>query len=223
MDGAKGEAAASPALESFASVPQLLALCALGGVVYLALALAARDVPDSVKIGVPFLALPAAFIIARGKRLAVGRLDLTLLYSAAVYAPFAVIAAVAAPGARWFYAPLALAVAGPAGAAWWAADTFFHVGAVDFFSKRVVQSEAEVRFGPARALLIQLFVWSGAHAIEWLWLRQLFGDLGAAAYLVAAGIITGLAYIRWRNVLGLMIGHFLVNVCAAAAAVTLYG
>lgn len=208
---------------AFLDTPELTVLLAICVVDYAVLQVGGPGLPDSVKIGVPFLLLPVFFRRRWGKPWAFGKLDLTLLLSAAVYAPFAVVAAFAAGGSPWYYAPLAANVVTAGAALWFVIDTFFHVGAVDYFTKAVVQREAEPRFGRWNALYLQLVAWTAGHGVEWLWLRLILGDAGAAVYLVAAGVVTGLAYMRWKNVLGLMLGHLLVNVAAALAAVSLYG
>jgi hypothetical protein len=223
VDGAKRAGPGRPRPAPFAGDLQLALLCGAAAALYVGLVLSAPGLPEAVKVGVPFLLLPAAAILLLGKPLDLGRLDRTFAISAASYAPFAALAAAAAPGAAWYYAPLAASAAGASPAALWAASTFVHVGAVDFFSKRVVQSEAHARFGARAGVAVSVAVWSGVHIIEWQWLRFIFGEAGAAAYLVAAGIVTAYAYLAWRNVLGLMVGHTLVNVAALAAAVSLYG
>lgn len=202
--------------------PFVLGLAGYGG---LALAGSAFGVvlPGSVAVGVPFLLVPVLYLTWRGLPLRFGALGRPFVFSAASYAPFALWAALAAPASEGFYRALAATVTAWPLVAFWAADTFFHVGAQDYFTKRVVQFEAELRFGPLNALGLQLLAWSVGHVVEWLWLRLLFGDLGAAVFLVSAGLVTGLAYQRWKSASGLMVGHFLVNVTAALYSVALYG
>lgn len=193
---------------------------------YLALALAARavgaDLPGSVSVGLPFLFLPILYLRWRRLPLRFGAFSWPFVFSVASYAPFAAWAALAAPGSEWFYRSLASTVTAFPAVVFWGFDTFLHVGAVDYFTKRVVQFEAELRFGVRRALAIQTAVWSLGHVVEWFWLRLLLGDAGAAVFLVSAGLVTGLAYQRWKNALGLMAGHFLVNVTAAAYSAFLF-
>lgn len=202
-------------------------LLALPVSAYVALALGARalgaDLPGSVAVGAPFLFVPLVYLTWRRVPLRFGGLGRPFVLSAASYAPFAAWAALAAPGSEWYYRSLASTVTTWPLVVFWAADTFFHVGAVDYFTKRVVQFEAELRFGASRALALQTVAWSLGHVVEWLWLRLLLGDAGAAVFLVSAGVVTGLAYQRWKSASGLMAGHFLVNVTAAALAVGLYG
>jgi len=195
----------------------------LGAGLYVAIGLAASAaavaVPDSVRVGVPFLFLPILVLRWAGQPWDLGGLNRTLAYSAAVYAPFAVWLALGIPTSPQTYAPGAAALTGGAVVVWWSIDTFFHVGAVDYITKRVVQHESAALFGERRSLVFSVVAWSLGHVVEWLWLRAALGEIGAAAFLVLAGIATAMAYARWKNVLGLMIGHFLLNVAVAAAAV----
>jgi hypothetical protein len=202
---------------------QLGAVIAVAVAGYAALQAVGGGLPDSVKIGVPFLVLPLAAARLWGRPWQLGAIDRTLAFSAAAYAPFAVAVALSARGAAWYFAPLAATVTAAPLAGLWALDTFIHVGAVDYFTKAIVQREAEPRFGRWNAFALQVVAWSAGHIVEWFWLRLLFGGPAAALYLVSAGAVTGLAFMKWRNVLGLMVGHFCVNVAAAAAAVSLYG
>ena len=194
---------------------------------YLALACGARalgaELPGSIAVGVPFLFVPLLYLAWLRVPLRFGSVGRPFVLSAASYAPFAAWVALAAPGSEWYYRSLASTVTTWPLVVFWGADTFFHVGAVDYFTKRVVQFEAELRFGGRPALALQTAAWSLGHVVEWLWLRLLLGDAGAAVFLVSAGVVTGLAYQRWKNAAGLMAGHFLVNVTAAAFAVGLYG
>lgn len=179
-------------------------------------------VPDSVQVGIPFLAVPVLYFCRQKAPVRWGPLDRTWVLSAASYAPFAAWVIAAEPGARGYFVGLALTVVSFPAALWWAVDTYFHVGAVDFFTKRVVQAQAEAAWGPRPALLLQWGAWCGGHVVEWFWLRFILGDAGAAVFLGLAGLVTGVAFARWRNVSGLMAGHFFVNVAAAVAAVLLF-
>lgn len=196
---------------------------ALYGVLFLLKSYSGAAVPDSVHVAIPFLLLPFLFYRVRGQSPEWGAIDRSFAFSVAVYMPFAAWLLLAAPNAPQYFLPIAAAWSAAPSAVFWAADTFFHVGAVDYFTKRVVQHEAEPIFGPRAAQGIQLAAWSAGHVLEWTWLRFILGDIGAAAFLVMSGFGTGLAYRRWRNVIGLMVGHFLVNVFAGLAAVALLG
>jgi len=222
----EGEAVSAQAAAARVSLRNVVALAAVGGAIYAAFSAAILflrwPVPDSIHVGVPFLFLPVVYLVRRRLPLAVGKVDRTFAWSASAYAPFALWVAAAAPGASAYFSALALSIATPLLLVGWAVDTFFHVGSVDYFTKRIVQLEVEKVWGPKRALLVQWAAWSAGHVVEWLWLRFLLGDAGAAAFLVLSGLVTGLAYMRWKNVGGLMLGHFLVNATAAAIAATFY-
>lgn len=204
----------------------VVSLAVMGAALYGALSAAIFywrwPVPDSIHVGVPFLLVPVLYLAWRRLPPGFGNLDRPFVWSAAAYAPFALWVAAAAPGSSAYFSALAHSIATLPALLWWSVDTFFHVGAVDYFTKRIVQSEAEVVWGPKRALLIQWAAWSAGHVVEWMWLRFILGDAGAALFLVFSGLATGLAYMRWKNVGGLMVGHFLVNVTAAAVAVAFY-
>jgi len=195
---------------------------ALGAALYVLIGAAAEaaavSVPDSVQVGVPFLLAPMLVLWWSGEPWALGGLDRTLVYSAAVYGPFVLWLTLGIPTSPETYAPGAAALLSGIGVAWWLADTFFHVGAVDYITKRVVQAESAPLFGERNAIMLSIIAWSLGHIVEWLWLRSALGDIGAAAFLVAAGVATAFAYARWKNVLGLMVGHFLLNVAVAAVA-----
>jgi hypothetical protein len=201
---------------------RVAALVAAAVVAYAAFFLAeralGRELPGAIKVGIPFLALPLAALWAWGERLELGRVDRTFLWSVAAYAPFAAWTFFLVRASPTYLPGLALEVATVPLALDWALRNFLHVGAIDFFTKRIVQREAALRWGAWPGFGVQVAAWSAGHVVEWTWLREMGGDVDAAVFLVSAGIVTGLAYLRWRNVAGLMVGHFLVNVALAAAA-----
>lgn len=221
-----GGAESPQAAEAPGGLRMVVALAAEGSALYAAFSAAILfwrwPVPDSIHVGVPFLLVPVVYLAWRHLPLTFGDIDRSFVWSAAAYAPFALWVAAAAPGSSAYFSALALSIASLPLLLWWSVDTFFHVGAVDYFTKRIVQREAEAVWGPKRALLVQWAAWSVGHVVEWMWLRILLGDAGAALFLGLSGLVTGLAYMRWKNVGGLMVGHFLVNVTAAAVAVTFY-
>lgn len=181
------------------------------------------DLPEFAKVGFPFLVLPLAWVWWRGEPQGLGRIDRAFVLSVLVYAPFSLWAVLATRGSPAYLEALAASVATPASALAWGAMTFVHVGAVDHFTKRVVQHEATARWGMAAGFWLGLAAWLVGHVLEWTWLRGVDGNVGAAAFILATGVATGLAYARWRNVWGLMVGHLLVNVCLAVDAAGLAG
>jgi hypothetical protein len=106
----------------------------------------------------------------------------------------------------------------PAFAAW-AFLTLIQVTSVDFFTKRIVQLEAGRLWGPGRGMLAQFAVWCGAHVIEYGWLRDIAGPAGAILFLGVTGAVSGAVYWKTKNVLGMMAGHWMLNLLLAAAAV----
>ena len=98
----------------------------------------------------------------------------------------------------------------PAAAAWWAFLTLIQVSSVDFFTKRIVQ------------LAAQFAAWCGAHVVEYMWLKDLTGPAGAVLFLGITGALTGLLYLRTKNVLGMMAGHWFLNIAIAISAVAYY-
>src|SRR5262245_6636726 len=197
---------------------RLVGLCAIAAGLYVGLALPGSQMPDSVRVGVPFLLIPFVVLWKVGEPFALGKLDRTLLWSAATYAPLTVWLALYIPSSPQTYAPGARAITGGAFAVLWVVDTFVHVGSVDYFTRRVVHRESEIMWGPGAGFAFGWLAWSLGHIVEWFWLRAALGDVGAAVFLVAAGAMTGLAYMRWKNVVGLMIGHCALNVALAVAA-----
>lgn len=82
---------------------------------------------------------------------------------------------------------------------------------VDFFTKRMVQYELQVLWGVKIAFVIQQMVWLLVHIPEFFWLLDLMGAAGALLFLLGSGALTGAIYARTKNVLGLMLGHWLLN------------
>jgi hypothetical protein len=112
-------------------------------------------------------------------------------------------------------------MAAPALAAW-AFLTLIQVSSVDFFTKRIIQLEVEKLWGPAKGMAAQFLVWCGAHVIEYMWLKDIAGPAGAVLFLGITGAVSGVVYWKTKNVLGMMAGHWILNLLLAAAAVAYY-
>jgi|GEM_PF-1489002 len=82
---------------------------------------------------------------------------------------------------------------------------------VDFFSKRVIQLEIAEGFGEMIGMYAQIIVWMVGHVYELFWLKELMGCAGALLFIAFSGIITGFVYSKTKNVLGFMIGHWMLN------------
>ncbi|MDD5502987.1 MAG: hypothetical protein PHH26_05960 [Candidatus Thermoplasmatota archaeon] len=100
----------------------------------------------------------------------------------------------------------------------WNIFTAMNVMPVDYFSKRIVQHETEAIFGAKIALALQVAVWCAAHVPEFLWLNGIMGNIGAGVFILFSGIATGLAYWKTKNVWGMMLGHWALNMGIALVA-----
>lgn len=104
----------------------------------------------------------------------------------------------------------------------WAFLTLIQVSSVDFFTKRIVQLEVEKLWGPGKGMLAQFAAWSGAHVIEYMWLQDIATPAGAVLFLGITGATSGAVYWKTKNVLGMMAGHWILNLLLAAAALAYY-
>lgn len=100
----------------------------------------------------------------------------------------------------------------------WNLFAALNVMPVDFFTKRIVQAEVSKGFGQRKGLLVQTLVWGLAHGYEISWLQELMAFSGALLFIIGSGLITGYLYLKTENVLGLMVGHWLLNflICMVA-------
>ena len=202
----------------------ILACLLLGGGAYLALEYGLPLTPlgtgsHQLAVFIGFLAVPFTVLLHTRRKPELGGVDRGFLAGIGMYLAFA--------------APLILLVpANPAYfkgynmAAWafarWAFLTLIQVSSVDFFTKRIVQLEVERFWGPGRGILVQFAVWCGAHVIEYAWLKDITGPAGAVLFLGVTGAVSGVVYWRTKNTLGMMVGHWVLNLMLAAAAVLYY-
>lgn len=82
---------------------------------------------------------------------------------------------------------------------------------VDFFSKRIIQREIAKGFGEMNGMFVQMGAWMLGHVYELFWLKHLMGCAGALLFIAVSGAITGFVYSKTKNVLGFMIGHWMLN------------
>jgi len=87
----------------------------------------------------------------------------------------------------------------------------FYVPPVDFFTRRVVHLEIERGFGKKMGLIVGTVAWMVGHSWEVIWLSELTGVVSSFLFILVSGVVTGLLYLRYKNVLGLMVGHWMVN------------
>jgi hypothetical protein len=167
-----------------------------------------------------FFLVPLGILWATGRKLQLGSFDRGLLEGIGLYMLFLVPLLFLIPLNKEFFSGYRMA---PATAALWAFYTFIQVSSVDFFTKRIVQLEVWQAWGKSWGLAAQFAAWSGAHVVEYMWLKDLTGPAGAILFLGTTGALTGLLYLRTKNVLGMMVGHWLLNLILAGAAVIYLG
>ncbi len=103
----------------------------------------------------------------------------------------------------------------------WNIFTAMNVMPVDYFSKRIVQQETEALFGAKVAFAAQVAVWCAGHIPEFLWLTRevhIMGNIGAGVFIFVSGAATGLVYWKTKNVWGMMLGHWALNLGIALIA-----
>ena len=166
-----------------------------------------------------FLAVPFTIILHTRRKPELGGLDRGFLAGIGMYLAFAVPLLLLLPANPAYFKGYHMAA--PAFAAW-AFLTIIQVSSVDFFTKRIVQLEVERVWGPGKGMLVQFAVWCGAHVIEYAWLKDVAGPAGAIIFLGVSGAVTGAVYWKTKNVLGMMVGHWVLNLVLAAAAVLYY-
>lgn len=176
----------------------------------------------ALDVTLAFLALPAALLLAMRERPELGSADRWLALGVAVYLPFALWVVLYVPSHQGFFRDWAGLDEGAPSVGLHVALVALNVASVDFFCRRVVQLGASRAWGDRRGLALATAAWLAGHVPEALWLDDLMGGAAGVAFILLAGVATGLVYMRGRNVLGLMLGHALLNaiVVAATAIVT---
>jgi membrane protease YdiL (CAAX protease family) len=170
-----------------------------------------------------FLVVPALLLpLLMRSALAPGRPDVGLVMGVLAYAPFAVWTIGYVPSNAGTFRSYACLDAGAATLVARIVWVALNVAAVDFFCRRVVQRECASIWGAWAGFAVAYAAWMVGHVDELGWLPGIMGWPAALAYVVAAGAVTGLVYMRWDNVAGLMLGHAALNwaVIAATAALT---
>ena len=92
-----------------------------------------------------------------------------------------------------------------------------YVPPVDFFTRRVIQSEVSLSFGKWAGFSAGTAAWLVGHIPEIVWLSELMGPWGSAVFIIVSGLVTGLLFMRYKNVLGLMGGHWVLNIIISLA------
>ena len=201
-----------------------IAACTLsGGAVYVALEAGLLPAPFMVghELAVVggFFLVPLGILLATGRKLRLGRLDRGFFEGIGLYMLFLVPLLLLIPLYPDFFSAYMMV---PAAVVPWAILTLMQVSTVDFFTKRIVQLEVEKRWGPGTGMLAQFAAWCGAHVIEYMWLKDIAGPAGAILFLGITGAVSGAVFWRTKNVLGMMAGHWILNLVLAAAAIAYY-
>lgn len=183
-------------------------------------AIGVRKGSHELAVFLGFFVAPLGALLLWGRRPELGRLDRGFWAGAAAYQLFLPPIILVIPSNRAYFEAYRMG-AGEAGL--WALLTLLQVSSVDFFTRRVVQLEVERAWGPGQGLLAGFIAWCAGHVLEYGWLRGLMGPPGTLLYIGLAGVLTGIVYWRTKNALGLMAGHFILNLLAAVAAVALLG
>jgi hypothetical protein len=202
-----------------------VAACTLaGGAVYLALDIGIPFTPvkrgHELAVFCGFFLVPLALLLSTGRKPRLGKLDRGFLEGIGLYMLFLVPLLLLIPLHPDFFSAYKMA---PEGVIIWAPLTLIQVSTIDFFTKRIVQLEVWETWGASWGLAAQFAAWSGAHVIEYIWLRDIATPAGAIIFLGATGALTGLLYMRTKNVLGMMAGHWTLNLLLAVAAVIYLG
>ena len=202
----------------------ILACLLLGGGAYLALEYGLPYTSfgtgaHQLAVFIGFLAIPFTILLQTRRQPELGGLDKGFLAGIGIYIAFAIPLLFLIPANPAYFKGYNMA-------AWafarWAFLTLIQVSSVDFFTKRIVQLEVERFWGPGKGMLVQFAVWCGAHVIEYAWLKDIAGPAGAVLFLGMTGAVTGAVYWKTKNVLGMMVGHWALNLVLAAAAVLYY-
>jgi hypothetical protein len=196
----------------------------LGGGAYLALDYGLPLTPfghgsHEFAVFVGFLAVPFTILLQTQRKPELGGLDRGFLAGIGMYLLFLLPLLALIPSNPEYFRGYRMAA--PALAAW-AFLTLIQVSSVDFFTKRIVQLEVENLWGPAKGMAAQFLAWCGAHVIEYMWLKDIAGPAGAVLFLGITGAVSGVVYWKTKNVLGMMAGHWILNLLLAAAAVAYY-
>ncbi len=202
----------------------IFACLLLGGGAYLALELGLPLTPFSngshqLAVFIGFLAVPFTVLLHTRRKPKLGGLDRGFLAGIGMYLLFLLPLLALVPTNPDYFRNYRMPA--PAFAAW-AFFTLIQVASVDFFTKRIVQLEVETSWGPGKGMLAQFLAWAGAHIIEYFWLKDIAGPAGAILFLGVTGAASGVVYWRTKNVLGMMAGHWILNILLAATAVLYY-
>ena len=162
----------------------------------------------SVVVFSGFTVLPSMILVYLRKRIVLGGLDKGFLYGVLSFVVFSLyvlyfrsnLSIRFGPRLDWFdFVAYCLYIS-------------IWVSSVEFGSKYVVQRLLTERFGDVYGFLGHFLFWICIHVPEYYVNLGLMGSVGSLAFIVLSGLLTGYIFLRTRNVLGLMVGHSLLNV-----------
>ena len=167
---------------------------------------------SAVSSFISFLVIPSIFLamgLPARRGLALGKLDLGALVSILAYQLFGLWVIAYYWSDPEYFTDYEL---GSANHLRYIALLAIYVPSVDFFTRRVVHLEIMKVFGARTGFLLGTAAWLLGHIPEVIWISELMGQWGALAFILVSGLFTGLLYWKYRNVIGLMAGHWLMNV-----------
>ncbi len=161
-----------------------------------------------IAVFISFMIVPVIILMLMKKPLKVGKIDKGFVYGILVYLFFFFWVMV-----YYFFNPEFFGVFNVKGEEFVLYNILIimNVTPVDFFSKRIIQLEIMKGFGEWWGMYAQITVWMVGHVYELFWLKNLMGVEGALLFITVSGIVTGFVYLKTKNVLGFMFGHWLLN------------
>jgi len=168
---------------------------------------------------VGFLAVPFTILLLSRRKPELGGLDRRFLAGIGMYLLFLLPLLALVPTNPDYFKGYRMS---PPAYVVWGFLTLIQVASVDFFTKRIVQLEVGTAWGAGKGMLAQFTAWCGAHVIEYVWLKDLAGPAGAVLFLGITGAVSGVVYWKTKNVLGMMVGHWVLNLVLAGVAILYY-
>lgn len=194
------------------TIKEVSGICIASAGLYLCLRYIIKIDFQPVLVFVSFFIMPAVIICILKKPIAVGRFDKTFFLSMSAYIVLLLWVLLYYPSKKDFFSEYRILN-------WafvsWLFFTALNVMPVDFFTKRIIQFEVAKEFGEAAGLFTQNIAWIVGHVYEIFWLDELMGLEGAVLFIIFSGFLTGLVYAKTKNTLGLMFGHWLMNLAVA--------
>ena len=188
----------------------LCLICIISTVMFFALEFLLKNYVyhHQISVFISFMMLPGLLLFLLKKTLRLGKIDKGFVYGILVYLLLFLWVI-----SYYFFNPGFFDVFNVKG---WDFAVYnlliiMNVMPVDFFTKRIIQAEIAKGFGEMNGMYAQIIAWMLGHVYELFWLKDLMGCAGALLFIAFSGIITGFVYSKTKNVLGFMIGHWMLN------------